>query len=116
MHFPSNTSNNSVVVCIFNISMVTLGILHNMNVPTISSSSQVKTSTLVILFPCQQQKVFPMGISFYSWNKLQNKCLPKINAIIQSPLYCYTVCQKISFFQIKLYYKVESWIFYICCI
>lgn len=70
----------------------------------------------MILFPCQQQKVFPMGISFYSWNKLQNKCLPKINAIIQSHLYCYTVCEKIRFFQIKLYYKVKIWIFYTCCI
>lgn len=35
MHFPPNTPSNSVDVCIFNLSMVTLGIAQNMNVPTI---------------------------------------------------------------------------------
>lgn len=107
MNFPPNTPSNSVVVCIFNISMVTLGIPQNTNVPTIFLSSQVATSTLVILFPCQQQKPLPMDTSFYSWNKLQSKYLPKINVIIQSPLYCYILCGKTSFFQIKLYYVLK---------
>lgn len=100
-----------MVVCIFSISMVTLGFFTiRMSLPFLQAYKCKLAPWWFYFLPITEG--ISMGISFYSWISYKTNVCTKINAIIQSPLYCYTVCEKISFFS-KLSCTIKKiWIFY----